>query len=67
MLLRRALQPAFQDVMISWHGVNEEEKEEDVIVQAPLKLPPIFNHQVYTVYAIVKSSNFRFVGVTLTV
>ncbi len=60
--LNRALKPAYQDVVLNWNTRGTDQ----VIKQAPIKLPPIFNKQLYTVYALC-DSDVDFSGVTLEV
>ncbi len=77
MRLNRAIKPAFEFVDLKWSGapsllkqivsIGKKESTISSIVQAPLKLPPIFNDQLYSVFALVKDPAWAFNFVSLEV
>jgi hypothetical protein len=56
----RAIEPAYHEVNLTWHNADDSVIISSDIIQAPGKLPPIFNQQIYTIYVLLDDPFFKF-------
>lgn len=50
----RAVEPSHEKVTLDWYNKSGKVITNEV-QQAPIKLPPVFNRQVYSVYGLIDS------------